>query len=566
MSSRLAPSLCALAFGLALVPQVALAQELPYGDVSDEGGDTAAPAKAAARHGRVTVTPYIEAQQVVLAELSPGSDVLTWSTLAAGIDASLTGRNSQGSLSLRYERRFGWGDKTSDNDVLSGVARASAAVVPQFLTIEAGAMAARMSVENSGSTLAGIDLGDSTSRIYSLYAGPSIATQAGDVALNAHYRVGYSRVEAPDAVVLAPGQGRLDLFDDSLAQMAEVHAGIRPGTLLPVGLGLGAGWLREDVSNLDQRVDDKHVRADATLPLTGELALIGGVGYEDVTVSSRDAVRDPVTGLAVIGADGRYVTDHNAPRQIAFESDGLIWDAGVLWRPSRRTALEAHIGRRYGSTTYYGSFAYAPSDRTSVNISAYDNYTGFGGMLTNALAALPTGFEALRNPLSGDLGTCVAGQGGSSGAQGGCLTGALGSVRSAVFRSRGVMATLGVTGSRLQYGLGAGYDRRKFVAAAGTVLAGANGVIDENVWLAGWLNGRIDRNSRFATNVWANWHQSGEALAGDVVAVGATAAYYRSITSHLTATAALGTETIDRDDALDDLWTAQAMLGLRYSF
>ena len=35
---------------------------------------------------------------------------------------------------------------------------------------------------------------------------------------------------------------------------------------------------------------------------------------------------------------GRFVTNEAAPRQIAYETDGLIWDAGVLWRPSRRTA------------------------------------------------------------------------------------------------------------------------------------------------------------------------------------------------------------------------------------
>jgi len=52
---------------------------------------------------------------------------------------------------------------------------------------------------------------------------------------------------------------------------------------------------------------------------------------------------------------------------------------------------------------------------------------------------------------------------------------------------------------------------------------------------------------------------------GDVVAVGATAAYYRSIGNHLTATAAIGTESVNRE-LLDDIWTAQAMLGLRYSF
>jgi hypothetical protein len=572
MKAHLSRQIFAVAFALgALTPSAAHAQFLSYGedggddgsDAGDEGGDDMG--THGARVSRVRITPYIEAQQVAQAELSPGSDVLTYSVLAAGLDASLNGRNTQASASLRYERRFGWGKKTNDADVISGVARASFGIVPRTLSFEVGALASRMSVENNGSTVSGNDLSNSITQIYSVYAGPSLTTHAGDVAIDAHYRLGYTRVESPSSLMLAPGQPLVDVFDESVVHNAQVHAGTRPGTVLPVGLGVGAGWVREDVSNLDQRVDDKHARADITIPVSSDVALLGGIGYEHVEISSRDAVRDTLTGDPVIGPDGRYLTDKSAPRRIAFESDGLIWDAGVLWRPSRRTSLEAHVGRRYDSTSYYGSFAYAPSSKTSINVSVYDNITGFGGMVTNALSNLPTQFDALRNPLTGDIGGCVAAQGSLSSGQGACLNNALGSVRSSVFRSRGIMATAGYAGSRVQYGVGAGYDRRKFVAAPGTVLASANGVIDENYWLAGYLNGRIDANSSFGTNVWANWYQSGDALSGDVVAVGATAAYYRSIGNHLTATAAIGTESVNRE-LLEDIWTAQAMLGLRYSF
>ena len=100
-----------------------------------------------------------------------------------------------------------------------------------------------------------------------------------------------------------------------------------------------------------------------------ELAVVGGAGYEDVEVSSRDAVRDAL-GNPVVGPDGRFVTDESAPRRIAYQTDGLIWDAGVLWRPSRRTSLEAYVGRRYGSMTYHGSFAYTPDSRTSTSRAA----------------------------------------------------------------------------------------------------------------------------------------------------------------------------------------------------
>ncbi len=577
MTSRLVKTCAALTACLvASLPAAAYAQSLPYGDVAASGddvdtgdsevdeGDDLSP-KLSVRTKKVRVTPYIEAQQVVTAELSPGNEVLTYTSVAAGIEANVAGRNSQGAVSLRYERRFGYGtNRVPDSDVITGVARGSIGIVPRSLTLEAGAMAARMTVENNGSTLSGRE-GNSTSQVYGAYIGPSLRTQLGALQVEGHYRFGYSRVESPDVLVIAPGQSPVDIYDEGTVHNAALHAGFKAGTVLPIGLGMGAGWNREDVSNLDQRIDDKHVRADVTLPVGPDLALVGGVGYEDVTVSNRDAVLDTITGLPVVGPDGRYVTDKAQPRQIAYEADGLIWDAGVIWRPSRRTALEAHFGRRYGSSTYYGSFAYAPNSRLSYNISAYDSISGFGGMLNNQLAGLPTQFDAFRNPLSGDLGTCVAASGSVGQGQGTCLNGALASVKSAVFRGRGVNATLGINAGNLQYGFGAGYDRRKFIAAPGTVLASANGVIDENYWLAAYLNGRIDRYSSFGTSVRANWYQSGDALAGNSSAVGATAAYYRSITSRLSATAAVGVDGVNRD-LLEDVWSAQAMVGIRYSF
>ncbi|WP_374405468.1 preprotein translocase subunit YajC [Pelagerythrobacter sp.] len=510
---------------------------------------------------RVSVDPYIEASQVLVAELSPGDDVVTYTQLAVGVDASLTGRNNGGSVSLRYERNIGYGDDALDSDTLSGVARGYATVVPRALTIEGGALAARTRVDgNGGATLNPLVGDDSESRIYSAYAGPNLHTRAGDVELNANYRIGYSRVEAPDAIVLAPGAGAVDVFDESVVQVAGFHAGTRPGEPLPVGLGVGGGWVQEDVSNLDQRVQDRFVRADVQVPVSRDLALVGGVGYEDVEVSSRDAVRD-AAGNPVIGDDGRFVTDDSEPRRIAYEATGLIWDVGVMWRPSPRTALEAHVGRRYDSTTYYGTFAWAPSSRSNVNVAVYDSVSGFGGLLNTALANLPTEFSAARNALSGDFTGCVGGEQGAS-----CLAGVLGSVRSAVFRSRGIAAGYSVTLGRIDTGIGAGYQRRKFIAAPGTVLASANGVVDEAYWVNYYIGAQIGRRAGVDGNIYASWIDSGFADSGEVFALGASAAYRQSITDRLSARAALAVDRLDSEAAIEDYTSATALLGLRYDF
>lgn len=556
------------ALGIALgLPVCGHAQTMAYdGSASvsgnDGGGDDAAGADDAGggarkkrKDKRVSITPYIEALQVANAELSPGSGVLTYTALAAGVDAEFNGRRTKGAVSLRYERRFGYG-KVADSDTLSGLARVAYAVAPQALNIEAGAMATRTQIQPNGQIVLGTPQnGSSSTQIYSLYAGPVLKTRVGDLEVAGGYRIGYTKVKNDSGFAAAP-----DTFDSSLVQNAELRAGVKPGVVLPVGIGVGAGYYQENVSLLDQRIRDFHARADVTVPLTSDFAFVGGVGYEDVQISSRDALRDS-GGNPVIGSDGRYVTDKSAPRIMAYDTSGLIWDAGVMWRPSKRTALEAHVGKRYGATTYYGSFAYAPNARSSLNISVYDNLVGFGGQLNNALAAMPTDFAAVRNPLTGSIGGCVASlQGGA------CLNTALGSVRSATFRGRGVAATYAVDLGRIQAGVGIGYDRRKFVAAPGTVLASANGKVDQNYWVNAYLNGRIDRDSSFGTNLWVSRFDSD--LSGDNgTALGASAAYFRSITSKLTATAAVGIDGIERSDSsLDDIWNASALVGVRYSF
>lgn len=267
-------------------------------------------------------------------------------------------------------------------------------------------------------------------------------------------------------------------------------------------------------------------------------------------------------GNPVIGPGGHFVTDKSEPRALAYDVDGLIWDVGVMWRPSRRTALEAHVGRRYGSTTVYGTFAYTPNSRSSFNVAVYDNVAGFGGQVNRALDDLPEEFSAVRNPLTGDFGGCV-----DTLEQGNCLNSVLGSVRSATFRARGVMATYALQLGRIRTGVGAGYDRRKFLAPRGTVLESARGLVDENYWLAAYLGARIDERSSITTNVYANWfNTSSNAPGGDVSALGATAAYYRSLTQNLGATAALGIDGVNRDEPFVDTWTASALLGVRYSF
>lgn len=580
MDRRIVSLLGGAALVATVLPTAAQAQTLSYGSAADgDAGEGSGEGEGSGKDGyglgreggrsmpgvgrnghreRLKVTPYIEALQVVNAELSPRHEVLTWSGLAVGADGRMKGLSSELGFSVRYERRFGWG-KAQDGDYVSGLVRGGMTVVPGTLSLEAGAIATRASVDVNGASLPGSFARQRSTRLWSAYAGPNLSTHAGDVAINAHYRAGYTEMGTNAELSRNGVQTQRDLFDHSVVQNAGVHAGVKPGDVLPVGLGLGGGWFREDISNLDQRVNDLHARADATLPVGGDLALVGGVGYEKVEVSSRDALRDG-SGLPVLGDDGRYVTDKGAPRQIAYESTGLIWDAGVTWRPSRRTVLEAHVGWRYGGTTAYGSFGWMPNRRTTVSVSVYDSMSGLGGQLNRALVSLPSDFLVQRDPVSGDINGCVV-----TLQQGACVTGAIGAARSATFRARGIMASYSTQIGGFGTGLAAGYDRRRFIGAPGTILASANGVVDENTWLSAWFNGRLARRTTFSTYAFASWYRAGLAPDGDGTALGVSGAVNHAFDSHLSANAALSLQGIERK-VIEDIWNASAVVGVRYSF
>ena len=556
------------------LPGVAHAQSLAYGDVSqgaDEPSDgSSSSGGSSSRRSRGSdkppptrtrdITPYIEVAQVVRAELSPQDEVLTYTKVAAGVDSVLAGRNSAAAVSVRYERNFSWQDSRGDEDYISGIARGVVSLSPG-VSIQAGGLATRFNIDDQGRAVDGaVAVQDTVSQVYSVYAGPSVQAQAGDVAIDAHYRIGYTEVDNTNGFAVDDQGKAFDQFDNSVVHVASVTAGVKPDTVLPVGVGVGGTYYREDVNELDQRVEDGEVHAIVTVPVAQSLAVTGAVGYETVEISHRDAVRD-ADGDPIVGSDGNYVSDKSQPRLLAYDVDGLTWDAGVIWRPSRRTSLTAHVGRRYGTTSYDAVLTYAPSTRSALAVVVYDNIAGFGGQINRALADLPTDFTAIRNPITGDISGCV-----SSLESGNCLNGSLGSLRSSTFRARGVAASYTQKFGRIKAGLGAGYDRRRFIAAEGTVLEAFNGLIDEKYWLTGYLDAELGQNAGFSAYLYANWIESGGTLGGEANSLGAYGSYYHRLTNHISARATVGIDGYDTNDLTEDIWTMSGLVGVKYSF
>ncbi len=534
------------------------AAQQPAPGYGDDGTDGPRKVRGERSKPRLDVTPYLEVQQVLVADLKNGGDVLTYSTVAAGIDASIQTKRAEGQINARYERLIAYDKGVDPQDNISGLARGALHVTRNF-SLEAGGIASRSKVDGRGSSTTNlVGNPDNITQVYSVYAGPTFTAQAGELSLNAAYRAGYTKVESKDVGSLPAGQLPFDQFDDSISHSATASVGMQPGAL-PVGWSVGVGYDREDAGQLDGRYEGKYVRGDLTVPISGGLSVVGGIGYEDIKISERDAVRD-AAGVPVVDNNGRLVTDKAAPRLTAYQEDGLIWDAGVMWRPSNRTSVSGYYGQRYGGDTFGANLSYQPNNQWAVNVSVYDQVTAFGNLLNDNIAALPTSFRNARNPLSGDIGSCSFGQSG-----GFCFNEALQSANSASFRVRGVNAALSSTAGGWDTGIAIGYDRRKYLTSAVGARADLAGLVDQNYFAAAYLGRDIDNRSRFDTSVYANYFDPGFAGATDVLGVGANAAYYRQIIRGLSATAAVGLDS-SRQENFDSELTGSALLGLRYSF
>ena len=93
---------------------------------------------------------------------------------------------------------------------------------------EAGALATRTTTDGGAALPGSVDPNQGT-RLWSAYAGPTVSTHAGDVKIDANYRIGYTEVGSGHAVTGTPLARNVDLFDHSVAQMAAFHAGLAPG-------------------------------------------------------------------------------------------------------------------------------------------------------------------------------------------------------------------------------------------------------------------------------------------------------------------------------------------------
>ena len=517
------------------------------------GAIAVAASPAMAQERKVDVTPYLGVDQTVLVPLKGGGDVLTYTNVTAGLTAQLQTRRVEAVADVQYNHSFGWGREASDQDVISGIISGQYLVSPG-LTLNAGALASRIRTDGlSGAAT----LNDSqTSQVYAGYVGPSYASSFGDIDVTASYRLGYARVDE-DVNADFAGAPNVGSFADSVTHSLAGSVGVAPGVWLPLGIVASAGYDREDASELDQRFEDAWGRVEATLPVSPTVAVAGGIGYERIKISQRSPELD-ASGVPII-RNGRYVTDDSSPRALIYDFDDIIWDVGVLWRPNRRTSLEARVGERYGGMSYTGSFVWQGRGQ-SFALVVFDGIDSFGRIITSNVAAVSgSSLNVVRNPFTGDFTGCAFSQSGG----GQCFNDALTGVTDANFRYRGVAAQYAAQRGPWGLGVGVGYSQRKFVTPSGQTVF-VRGTREQNWYGTASLSYVIDSRSSLDSAIYANYFDASGARL-DVLNLGAFTSYNRLINRNLQASASLGLDSAKADD-LDAVINAMGQIGLRYSF
>jgi uncharacterized protein (PEP-CTERM system associated) len=527
----------------------------------------AALAAAASVNGapRTSIHPYLEIQQVLTADFN-GGDVLTYTGVGGGVNANVATQRVTATISYNYQRRLALNGRIQDDDVHNGLAAIHVEAVPGLIDFDAGAMAAR-TFADPRIPVPGLRTVDNphVAEVYSAYAGPTLNTRVGPVAVGAAYRLGYVHVDDHSlaGADLPAGAPRVDRYSSSTVHNATASVGMGTGEGLPFGWTVGAGYVREDSNRLDSTFEGQYIRGDIVVPVSPTLAVTAGAGWEAMQSSQHDILRD-AGGVPVIGPGGNVVADPTKPRLLTYDESGLIWDAGVLWRPSPRTELQARFGHRYGGTSITGSLQTRLGRDFGFNLSVYDSVSSFGRLLVTDLAGVPRSFDIARSGINRGIDgmpTCVFGTDPGSGT---CFDDALQSIASFNFRNRGVSANLSGGRGPWGFGFGAGYNSRRYYAPPGPDFV-LHGVTDESFSLSASASRKLSRTSGFDLAAFTSWYDSGMAGAGSSFSGGVTAGYNRSIfNERLQANVSAGLYTAQGEEF--DSTIGSILFGLRYSF
>lgn len=525
-------------------------------------GDQGPPAEArpGRPRARIDVGGYVEGQAGVSAELGDGNgfgndDTLTYTAVAAGVDGQISTRRVTAAFGYRYERRFELNGNLPDADVHSGIAQVRAEIVPNRVSIEAGGIATRTG--GTGGAI-GVSEREGSAEVYAGYAGPTLSTRAGNVAINAFYRLGYVSVDDDSLAGAASPEGNFN----STIHMAGASVGAAPGPRR-VGWTVSAGHVSASTSSFDSAFESQFVRGDAVLPVNLTLAVTAGVGYSRGSASQRDVLRDG-NGVPVFDGDGNLFPDPNGPRVTAYDQEGVFADAGFIWRPTPRAELQLRAGiNDDGDPIVAGSAAFQVGRFFGFSVNLYDDDETFGSSLIRNIRNLPDDFKVERYPLTGGFASgCTFSQ--DQPGRGVCLSPALQSITGASYRVRGGSVLFSGNGRMWNWGGGVTYTHRGFHLPDDPIFADAFAPSDQDFAVFGSAGHQLGRNASIGFDGFVSFYDS-EAPNRDVTSIGGRTSFNRGfLMNRLELLVALG--LTHRSLFAADSLVADGIVGLRYNF
>ncbi|WP_340316788.1 porin family protein [Rhizorhabdus argentea] len=516
----------------------------------------------AAHADRPEFGAFLDLQQFGEMQLSgAGGDDVTYSEVSGGATGRINNRRIVASASYRLSYRIPETGDISKSVSQDGVMRLQANVIDEWLTVDSGAIATRSRVA-AGGAAPQFDSANpkNLTQTYSVFVQPSVVHRIGDLSVTASYRYAYTQNESGSTGGVLTGLPA-DRFDNSKAQQGNLSLGM-DNSSLPFDWSVSSQYRRENISNLARHFRAFSTTAEVKVPITDFVALVTSGGYEQTRTSQRRALVDPLTGLPVLGKGGRFVVDPASPRLLTYDMDGLVGDAGIIWKPSRRTRLEARAGYRYGGLSMSGLLEMHPSERSGVTMVVTDRIESFGQGVSGGLADAPANLDLGQSldPAS-SYQHCLFGK---SPGTGRCIGGALGQASANTYRERAASLIFNHRMRKWSFATSLGYSRRTYIDDPGTLFS-LDGVVDQSFFGDVVLTGQLTRNSGVSFSFSGNLFKNGQVGASDVLSGSFSSNYYRTFGRGIRAQASLAVESSKQDGVTADV-SGRAQLGVQYQF
>lgn len=505
----------------------------------------------------------IDLQQVVESQLSGvGGDNVTYTEITGSGSARINNRRIVATANLSLSYRLNERGELSKSLTRNGVMRMNADVIDEWLTMQTGAVITRSRIDPSGAAPQ-FNTGNpqNLAQTYSAYIQPDISHKFGDLGLAASYRYAYTKNSNHLAGQTGPSIGPLtNSFDSSKAQQGSMSLGMEQSDL-PFSWSLSSLYRHENTSNLASHLRDFSVIGEVKVPVAETIALVASSGYQSTRSSEREALIDPTTGLPVVGNDGGFVVDPASPRLLTYDMAGFIGDAGIIWKPSQRTRIEARAGYRYGGLSVTGLVEMKPSPRSGLTIIVTDQFQSFGLGVSSGLAGTPPNLNLGSLDPGSSYQNCLFGVSAGSGR---CIGGSLGQASASNYRERAATIIFNRTLREWSVSTAIGYTRRNYVDTPGTP-GSLIGVVDQSIFGNLTLSGKLTRLSGVAFSFSGNLFKNGQVGASDVVSGSFTSSYRRSLGRNIGAQASVSVDASKQDGVTADV-SGRAQLGLQYQF